>query len=199
MKLKDIFSDIATKVFVVTNQDNDNELNWSIEPTDFNLLPEEENIYFVKALQVSADKTQDCFMGIMTPERIAEKVIKKSKNGETIIQSIYDQEKTVIPAIASDCFGDYELYYAKENPQLGINVLKDGLNKSKEKTAIAEDLGYILRDEGRFEEAVEAFKISEETTPSSEFIYQEISQLYGRLGLKEKEVEYQDKFEASSK
>lgn len=47
MKLKDIFSDNKTRVFVVTNQDEEDELNWIIEPTDSDLLPEEENIYYV--------------------------------------------------------------------------------------------------------------------------------------------------------
>ena len=42
MKLKDIFSDNKTRVFVVTNQDDEDELNWTIEPTDFDLLPKEE-------------------------------------------------------------------------------------------------------------------------------------------------------------
>ena len=40
----------------------------------------------------------------MTPERIAEVVIKQNSNGQTEIESIYDQEKSIIPAIASDCF-----------------------------------------------------------------------------------------------
>ncbi|MBK1439647.1 hypothetical protein JHJ32_06595 [Parapedobacter sp. ISTM3] len=48
MKLKDIFSDNKTRVFVVTNQDEGDERNWIIEPTDFDLLPEEENIYYFK-------------------------------------------------------------------------------------------------------------------------------------------------------
>ncbi|EGK00115.1 hypothetical protein [Dysgonomonas gadei] len=51
MKVKNIFSDLQTKVFVVTNQDDENELNWIIKPTNFELLPEEENYYFIKAYQ----------------------------------------------------------------------------------------------------------------------------------------------------
>jgi hypothetical protein len=48
MKLKDIFSDIKTKVFVVTDQSDEDELNWNVEPTEFHLIPEDENYYFVK-------------------------------------------------------------------------------------------------------------------------------------------------------
>ncbi len=198
MKLKDIFTDINTKVFVLVNQDDDDELNWTIEPTDYALLPEEENMYFIKAFQVSSYKTADCFLGIITPERIAETVIKRASNGQIVAESIYDQEKTVIPAIASDCFGNYELYYAKENPKIGIDVLKKGLNQATNKNVVAEDLGYILRDEGQVKEAIEAFKMSEENGPSSNYIYLELSQLYKALGQTDEEIKYQLKFKDSS-
>jgi tetratricopeptide (TPR) repeat protein len=196
MKLKDIFGEgLQAKIFTVTDDDNDNPLKWIIKPTDFVVVPDEEGHFIVSAKQVYANGTIDCFVDLIMPERTSEIVIKLNK-GKVVVEDIYEQESTVIPSVACDGFGDYELYYAKENPQVGIDVLKEGLTKSKEKTAIAEDLGYILRDEERFEEAIEAFKISDQTTPSSEFIYQELSQLYGHVGQKEKEVEYQNKFEA---
>ena len=194
MKLKDIFSDNKTRIFVVTNQDEEDELNWTIEPTDFDLLPEEENIYYVKAYQVSADSTHDCYLGIMTPERIAETVVKRKQNGQIVAESIYDQEQETIPAVASDCYGDYELFYAKGNPQIGIDVLKEGLAKAVNKNVVAEDLGYILRDEERIEEAIEAFKISEQFGPSSEYTFLELSRLYKRLGQNSLQLEYENKF-----
>jgi len=194
MKLKDIFSDNNTRVFVVTNQDDEDELNWTIEPTDFDLLPEEENIYYVKAYQVSANSISDCYIGIMTPERITETVVKREPSGQIVAESIYDQELTIIPAVASDCFGDYELFYAKENPQIGIDVLKYGLEKATNKNVVAEDLGYILRDEERIEEAIEAFKISEQEGPSSEYIYLELSRLYRDIGQTDNELKYTQKF-----
>ncbi len=194
MKLKDIFSDNKASVFVVTNRDDEDELNWTIEPTDFNLLPEDENIYYVKAYQVSVDSTSDCYIGIMTPERIAETVVKRDPSGQIVAESIYDQEQTTIPAVASDCYGDYQLFYAKENPQVGIDVLRDGLTKAINKNVVAEDLGYIFRDEERIEEAIEAFKISEQTGPSSEYTYLELSRLYKRLGQNSLQLEYENKF-----
>lgn len=194
MKVKDIYRNNKTKIFVVTNQDDENELNWTIEPTDFELLPEEENIYYVKALQVSADTTIDCYLGIMTPERIAETVVKRKPSGQIVAESIYDQEQTIIPAVASDCFGDYDLFYSKENPQIGIDVLKDGLAKATNKNIVAEDLGYILRDENRIEEAIEAFKISEQTGPSSEYVFLELSRLYRDIGQTDNELKYKQKF-----
>ena len=194
MKLRDIYKDGLTKVFIVTEQDDDNELNWTVEPTDYELIPEEENYYFVKAYEVSQNGKTDCYIGVMTPERIAEVVIKQNSNGQTEIESIYDQEKSIIPAIASDCFGDYELFYSKENPQLGIDILKSAITKATNKNVVAEDLGYILRDEGRVKEAIEAFKISEESGPSSEYTFLELAGLYEQLGQLDKQTEYRQKY-----
>ena len=75
----------------------------------------------------------DCFLGIMIPERIAEKVILKTNSGQVIAESIYDIEDKVIPKVASKCIGDYELFYAKTNPQIGIDILKMDLKKAKNK------------------------------------------------------------------
>ena len=194
MKLRDIYKDGLTKVFIVTEQDDDNELNWTVEPTDYELIPEEENYYFVKAYEVSQNGKTDCYIGVMTPERIAEVVIKQNSNGQTEIESIYDQEKSIIPAIASDCFGDYELFYSKENPQLGIDILKSAITKATNKNVVAEDLGYILRDEGRVKEAIEAFKISEENGLSSEYTFLELAGLYEQLGQLDKQTEYRQKY-----
>ena len=194
MKLRDIYKDGLTKVFIVTEQDDDNELNWTVEPTDYELIPEEENYYFVKAYEVSQNGKTACYIGVMTPERIAEVVIKQNSNGQTEIESIYDQEKSIIPAIASDCFGDYELFYSKENPQLGIDILKSAITKATNKNVVAEDLGYILRDEGRVKEAIEAFKISEENGPSSEYTFLELAGLYEQLGQLDKQTEYRQKY-----
>lgn len=194
IKLSDIYKDRNAKVFIVIEQDDDNELNWTVEATDFELIPEKENYYFVRAFEVSENEKTDCYIGIMTPERIAEIVIKQNSDGQIKVESIYDQQKTIIPAIASDCFGDYELFYAKENPQISIDILKSGLTKATNKNVIAEDLGYILRDEGRIEEAIEAFKISEENGPSSEYTFWELAGLYEQLGQVEKQIEYKQKY-----
>jgi tetratricopeptide (TPR) repeat protein len=194
MKVKDIFSDTSTKIFKVTNSEDENELLWTIKPTNLELIPYDTEFYFVKAIQTLPNSTIDCFINITTPERIADFVVKLNSNGQTIIENYYEQENSVIPTIASDCFGDYELYYSKENPQIGIDILKSGLTKATNKNIVAEDLGYILRDEGRIEEAIEAFKISEEYEPSSEYTYWELSGLYEQLGQVDKQIEYIQKY-----
>ncbi len=194
MKVKDIFFDSQTKAFVVTDQDDENELNWIIEPTEFELLPEEENLYFVKAYRIFPDHIADCYLGIVTPERIAEIVVIKTSDEQIEIENIYDARYSVIPAVASECFGNYELFYSKENPKVGIDVLRYGLTKAKNKNIVAEDLGYILRDEGCFTDAVEAFKISEANGSSSHYIYLELSNLYKQLGQMEDSLKYEEKF-----
>jgi tetratricopeptide (TPR) repeat protein len=195
MKVRDLFDNrLSTKVYNVTEEDSDDVLKWKIEPTDLELIPDEEGHYIVIAKQTLMDRTVECYIDLITPERIAENVIKLDTKSKVIVESIYDQENTVIPAVASDCFGIYELYYSKENPQIGIDILKAGMVKSDSKTVIAEDLGYIYRDENRINEAIDSFLISEKTNPSSEYIYQELAQLYEQLGNKAKEQEYQQKF-----
>lgn len=194
MKLKDIFSDLTTKIFKVTNDENDNELLWTIKPTTLQLIPDGEEHYFVKALQTFPNSTIDCFINISTPERIADFVLKLNSDGQTIIENIYEQENTVIATIASECTGDYELYYSKENPQLGIDILKSGLEIAKNKNVVAEDLGYILRDENRTQEAIDAFLLSEQFGPSTEYTFYELGQLFETLGQTDKQLEYEKKY-----
>jgi tetratricopeptide (TPR) repeat protein len=202
MQIKDIFSDKnSAKIFNITNSNSENIIDWTIEATDFELIPNVEGYFIVAAKQVYADKTIDCFIDMTTTERIADHIFR-FENGIVIGELLYDYSRkhqtSVIPAVASDCFGIYDLYYAKENPQVGIDILKDGLTKSLSKNVIAEDLGYILRDEERIEEAIEAFLISERSQPSSEHIYSELSQLYGHLGQGDKQLEYENKYKQNS-
>jgi len=178
----------------VTNQEDENQLNWSIKPTELESLPNNENLYLVKAFEFLKHKTIQCYLIIATPERIVETAIVPTPEGNPSVKSIYEIENKIIPAIASECYGNYELYYAKENPQVGIDILKDGIGHAINKNIVAEDLGYILRDEGRVLEAIEAFKISEENEPSSEFIYLELSVLFERLGNAKEQQRYQQKF-----
>ncbi|MBE9585959.1 hypothetical protein IM792_16010 [Mucilaginibacter sp. JRF] len=197
MKLQDIFNFKDIKIFTVTDDSDDDQFNWIINPTDFDLIPEDEGYYFVKAFIVTEANTTDCFLGILTPERFAEQVVI-STNGQVTIESIYDIDGSVIPVVAAECFGNYELYYAKENPQIGIDILKSGLTHAVNKSVIAEDLGYILRDEGRTSEAIEAFKISEENTPSSEYIYNELAELYREIGDTNNQIKYEQLFNAGN-
>lgn len=189
MKLKNIFKDKHTKIFKVINDDVDNELDMEIEPTDLELIPDDDNGYYIiRAIEILGTKTTACFIDMNTPERVTDIAIKKGLLGSVKISYTYESE--IIPSVASDCFGLYELYYSKSNPDLGIQILRNGLSKAVNKNIVAEDLGYILRDEGRIQEAIEAFKISEEFGSSTEYTFLELSYLYEELGDMEKKEHY---------
>ncbi len=143
---------------------------------------------------IDADKNvSDCFINISLPERIVDYVIYQTDQGLEFKGSHKFSDIDIIPSIASEAFGNYELYYSKNNPDIGIEILRQGLRLSKAPSFIAEDLGYILRDEHRYEEALEAFLISEKHGVTSDFIYQEIRDLYRQLKNEEKANEYNRK------
>lgn len=195
LKIKDIGLD-KNDVFLyeVVKEDSNNPLDWRIEPRKEKLIPNTNAHFIVRAKMIHSNKTlSDCFASILLPERIVDFVIYKKEN-ELEFKAIYElYDIDVIPSIASETFGDYELYYSKKYPEIGIEILKFGLNLANDPSVIAEDLGYILRDENRYEEALEAFLISEQHGVSSEYIFKEIHDLHLTLGDEVKAKEYEDK------
>ncbi|MEP1488925.1 MAG: hypothetical protein ABJK28_10905 [Algibacter sp.] len=179
------------EIFTIYNWDSENPIEWKIKPTSLQIIPKDEGHYLVKAYLVEKSGLyKSGFVNVNTPERIIDFVIYNLK--EPQYSYAYDSiELDIIPAVASDCFGSYEVYYSRNNPDLSIDILKKGLKISKEKNVIAEDLGYILRDENRYKEALNYFLISEENRFSTqEFILNEIENLYRLLGNIEKANEY---------
>lgn len=172
-----------TEVRVFRVEDSDDvEANWDVEPADSPVLVETENLFIVKAKNVLPDGTiQDCYIDLSLPERINDNTYYFDGKSIEVIPS-YEVKGDVICAVPIDCFGAYELFYSKNNPDLGIEILREGLLISEHKSCIAEDLGYILRDEGRFKEAAEMFQIAVDETPSSYFIYGELAACYEEIG-----------------
>ena len=197
MKLRDIYKDKLTKIFRVVNHNFESELDFDIEPTEYEIIPDTGGCFIIKALEVRKGKITECFMDINTPERISDFVIRKALFGNIKINEYYNYEGIVIPAIASNCFGVYELYYSKENPQIGIDILQNGIDKAINKAIVSEDLGYILRDENRNDEAIEAFKKSIEYGASSPYSYLELSHLFERIGDTKMKNEYYNEFIAN--
>jgi tetratricopeptide (TPR) repeat protein len=182
-------------IYEITNSASDNPLNWSIKPTDLKLIPNNENHYLVKAQIIDSEKNIETgFINLSTPERISDYVIH-NLDAPKFNRPYELKDKDVIPAVASDCFGVYELYYSKISPNSGIKTLKEGLELSQQKSVIAEDIAYILRDENRLDEALKYFLISTENEPSSEYIYGEIANIYRAQGNEAKANEYKTKFE----
>jgi tetratricopeptide (TPR) repeat protein len=200
MELNEIFQNSDCLIYRVVNFYDVEEIeDWIVEKTKYQLIPESNedlyDAYFVVKgfLLHGINKIEECYIDLCIPERISEFVFRNRNNIFTVENAIESNLKA-IPAVASERFGDYELYYCPENPETGINVLKTGLALSMNKYAVAQDLGYIFRDENRIEEAIEMFKISVEYDPSSEYTYLELADLYSQLNLKEEELKYRRKF-----
>lgn len=195
MKIKDIIAKKTdVNIFKVVKEKSDNPLDWKIKPTKEILIPYTDAHFIVRAKMIDSDKNvNDCFINLTLPERIADFVIYSDTN-ELKYRPIYELKGIdIIPAVASDAFGVYELYYSKNDPDIGIEILRNGLSLSKDPSVIAEDLGYILRDEKRYQESIDAFLIAEKHGVSSEYTYIELSDLYLSLGDYDKSKEYDEK------
>ena len=182
-------------IYEILNSESENPIEWTIKPTTLQIIPKGEGHYLVKAYRIEKmGLYKSAYINVSTPERIVDFVIYNLEKPQ--FSYAYDSiDIEVIPAIASDCFGSYEVYYSRYNPELSLKVLKEGLEKSKEKNVIAEDLGYILSDEKRFKDALYYFHMSENNGASSEFILYEIERIYRLLGNNEKAEKYKLKAE----
>jgi len=181
-------------IFRVEDSDDDHQANWDVKPTDFPVLLETEGFFIVKASNILPDGTiRDCYIEVSLPERIND--CTYYFDGKSFEVSLsYEVEGDVISAVAIDCFGHYELFYSKINPDVGIFILKEGLAISQRRRYIAEDLAYIFRDERRFKEAAEMFQIAVDETPSSHFIYNELAVCYKNIGETAKAEKYHAMF-----
>jgi len=160
---------------------------WELEPLELDVLSvslesDLSGLFVVKAFLVETQiKVQGCYMDITLPERVSENAYFWIEN-QLIEKHQGKLEGDVIPQVAINHSGVYELFYSRRNPELGIEILQNGLKLVERKSAIAEDLAYILRDEQRHEEAIEAFSmvIAEDSTNYFSFI--ERAQLLDKIG-----------------
>src|SRR5262249_49485922 len=154
----------ATNFFRVVDSSAENPSQWELEPLETDLLSDTDSdgLHVMKALNVLPDgSVTECYIDINLPERISDYAFFLMKGA---IRCGYHHQfrGEITPAVALDCFGVYELYYSRNRPQIGIDILARGLAIAKRKHYIAEDLGYVFRDERRFQEAAEMFKIAAE-------------------------------------
>lgn len=168
-------------------------MEWEVIPIETDVLFAQDGFFILCAFQIMGPNEKiDCFIDLTMPERIADYAYFIS-SGTVCRKHLHECDGDVICAIPIDGSGVYDLFYSKINPELGLSVLRRGLELTARKTFIAEDLGYIYRDEGRIEEAIQAFSISASEEPSSYFIYQELAELHEQLGQTELSKKYRDK------
>ncbi|WP_425396845.1 tetratricopeptide repeat protein [Aeoliella sp.] len=179
--------------------EEDNEDDWYLEPIDAPLLEESEVSHFfvVKAKRVLPGKVDDCYIDICLPERISDHAyfVREGR-----LEKGYHHEFSgeIICAVPIDCFGVYDLFYSRTMPELGIEILQRGLEVASRKTFIAEDLGYILRDEGRFAEAADMFQLAVDNESSANGIIAELAACYEGSGQSELAAKYRALLDRSS-
>jgi hypothetical protein len=89
----------------------------------------------------------------------------------------------IIPSVAIEKFGVYDQYYVRGHAEVGLEILQEGLAAAKLKWPIALDMAYILRDEKRYPEAIEAFTLAIQTGGTkSYFSYLERAKLFQKVG-----------------
>lgn len=150
-----------------------------------------EGLFIVAAQIVSSDaSTQPCYMDVTLPERISEHCFLLIDGRIVRRRGLHLPNATVIPAIGIESFGDYKLFYAKENPPAGIDVLRRGMQEDRRDRAYtALDLAYLLRDEKRYAEAIEALTVFLTDHPApylDHMLYKERSQMYAAIGQSDK-------------
>ena len=171
---------------------------WELQPLSGGTLAEKDvgepldGLFIIAAQIVSGRGTpQRCYLAVTLPERISEEHFVEENGRIARREGRRTTEGKVIPSIGIEHLGNYMLYFAKEDPLAGINILRSGMAPARQKEYLACDLGYLLRDQKMYEEAIEAFSIVLANTPEQSivpYIYRERSLLYAATGrLKEAE------------
>ncbi len=165
---------------------------WSLCPIEGKTLAKEyvegpfEGRFIVEGQIVKDSGTSEqCYLEVILPERICEYRYVLINGSVARLRGRRTSDGTAIPSIAIEKFGVPQLFYAKENPSVGIKVLEDALRLAKEKKYVAYDLGMLLREQKRYKEAIEAFTVllSEEVAPHiARTAYKERAQLYTTVG-----------------
>ena len=189
--------------------DSDDFSEWDLRPLSGKTLAEEDvdgpfQGLFIIAGKMVSNKTdsQSCYLDLTLPERIAGHHFVQIAGRLERRRGLRAADGRVIPAIGIEKLGDYTLFLAKENPSAGINVLKGGIPNAHHRDYLAYDLALLLRDQRRYEEAIDAFSIvlaeshSAEISPILHMLYRERARLYAAIGQSEKAVEDENHFAA---
>ena len=176
---------------VEANLADRNYLDWNVVALDGSTLSREHTLsgladgYFIlEATMVhGTGAIGKAYLDVSLPERIIDSHFLQldgevTRGGGTLLG-----DAQIIPAVAIEKFGVYDQYYVKGHAEIGLRVLRQGLDAAKLKWPIALDMAYILRDEKRFSEAIEAFTLAIQTGGGkSYFVYMERAKLLDKIG-----------------
>jgi hypothetical protein len=190
---KDAWWDAQTDEVIFDASEEDDYRHWVISPINTPILSAKtlgvdrlDGFFLVRGVIIpeSCEGVRaECFIGVAMPERIVDYTFVNI-DGKIVESSLRTKWGRAVPSIAIDETGNYELYHVPGCPDYGISVLRKGLESSGNSWPIVQDLAYILRDEHRRQEAVDAFSLLIEKEPDHllEYGYYERAWLYGLLG-----------------
>src|SRR4051794_36892515 len=99
------------KFFRVVDSSAQDPAEWKLEPLETDLLSDRDSdgVHVMKALNLLPDDSaRECYMDMSLPERISDYVFFV-ENGSLRFGYHHEFPGQIIPAVALDCFGVYEL------------------------------------------------------------------------------------------
>jgi len=168
MKLGETLFNTDHQIFEVTESDHvANYLDWELVPLAGKTLAKEytasglaDGHFILEGIVVhKTGETEKGYLDISLPERDTGSYFLKV--GGEIIRGLAPiiGDSQIIPGVAIEKSGIYDQYYVKGHAEIGLKILREGLSAAKLQWPIANDLAYILRDEKRYREAIDAFTI----------------------------------------
>ena len=146
--LKQLQAHPNCRLFRIDSSRSDDFTQWDLEPCpNARTIPAVEGFWLVEAIAVPESDSEKYYLDLSLVERFNDCVyILKG----TDLKQMYTHElkKDVIPSLACEEFGVYDLYFSRTDSSVGRRVLEEGLKHATRKAASAQDLGYICRDEG---------------------------------------------------
>jgi tetratricopeptide (TPR) repeat protein len=142
-----------------------------------------DGIFILKGKIIQAcGNLADCYVEISMPEGVVEFVYLRQN--EKIKKVQRRKMEDVILSVPIEKMVDYNLYYSKNRPEVGIEVLKKGLQIAQMKWPLAYALACIFREEQRLQEAIDAFGIviAEGPPNLNYYNYQDRAKLLQRIG-----------------
>jgi len=192
MKLGETLFRTDQKIFEVVDESflDTDYLNWKLVPLAGQNLAKEYTLsgltdgYFIlEGLLVHADgRVEKAYTDIGLPERLIDYHFLLRNDEIVRGRGTLILNAQVIPAVAIEKFGDPDQYYVKGHAEVGLKILREGLAVAKLKWPIALDLAYILRDENRPAEAIEAFTLAiSQCDMKSYLFYAERAELFAKM------------------
>jgi hypothetical protein len=190
---RDAWWNAQTDEVIFDASDEDDYRHWVISPIRAPILSAAalgverlDGCFLIRGVVISPSCEgigPECFIGVTMPERIVDYTFVHL-DGKIIEHTGPWSYGRAVPSIAIDKSGNYDLYHVRGCADYGVSVLRRGLEISGNSWPIVSDLAYILRDEGRHQEAVDAFSLLIEKEPDYllEYAYHERERLYGALG-----------------